>query len=117
MGAEQARRDLVKKVKQLLGHLQEIRITKAVIFGSRVRGNHFTRSDLDLILVSEDFAFTPFPERASRIKWDLYWTENYPIEILCYTPEEFARKQNQIGTVRDALKYGIVLEAGDARRG
>jgi hypothetical protein len=36
------------------------------------------------------------------------WKEPYPLEIICYTPEEFEKKKGQIGMVRDAVNKGIV---------
>jgi hypothetical protein len=38
------------------------------------------------------------------------WQGEYPIEILCYTPSEFGRKKNQIGMVKDAVEYGIIID-------
>jgi hypothetical protein len=39
-----------------------------------------------------------------------FW-QHWPIEIepLCYTPEEFEVKKNQIGIVSEAIKEGIFL--------
>lgn len=83
-------------------HLQQ-----AILFGSRARGDHFQHSDVDLLLVSEDFAGIPFPDRPSPLY--VYWNDDLPLEILCYTPEEFERKRQAIGIVRDAVQEGIHL--------
>jgi len=31
------------------------------------------------------------------------------LELLCYTPEEFARKRRELGTVSQALEEGLPL--------
>lgn len=102
--------ELVEQVLNFLKHVPGLHFETVVIFGSRVRGDAMKHSDLDVILVSSDFEGIPFPDRASRIleSYD-HWQAPYSLEVFCYTPEEFERKSDQIGMVRDALKYGIVV--------
>ncbi len=86
---------------------ERYRLQKAILFGSRARGDHFQHSDIDLLLVSGDFAGIPFPDRPSQLY--VYWEGELPLEMLCYTPEEFERKRQMIGLVRDAVREGIEL--------
>ncbi len=76
-------------------------------FGSRVRGEAIAESDLDLLVVSERFRGVSFLERASTLLADL----NLPfaVDLLCYTPEEFARKSRELGIVSQALEEGLPL--------
>jgi hypothetical protein len=69
------------------------------------------QSDLDLILVSPDFHGQAFTDRINCI-YNYYelWKEPYPLEIICYTPEEFEKKRQQIGMVKDATEQGIIIE-------
>ncbi|HEV8131984.1 MAG TPA: nucleotidyltransferase domain-containing protein [Acidobacteriota bacterium] len=78
-----------------------------LVFGSRSRGEALAESDLDLIIVSHRFRGVSFLERASRLITDL--NLSLPADILCYTPEEFARKRRELGTVSLALSEGIRL--------
>ena len=80
---------------------------RAIAFGSRVRGDALSTSDLDLILVSPWFASVPFLRRAPAVLEML----DYPggLELLCYTPEEFEQKRQELGIVRVALEEGITL--------
>jgi len=104
---DKIRRKVVHFVKGITG----LKIEKAVIFGSRVRGDFIAQSDLDLILVSPDFHGQAFTDRMNLIYKQYHlWKESYPLEVLCYTPEEFKRKSQQIGMVRDAVKSGIVID-------
>ncbi|MBI4181702.1 MAG: nucleotidyltransferase domain-containing protein [Candidatus Aenigmarchaeota archaeon] len=80
---------------------------KIILFGSRARGDHFRTSDFDFIVVSKRFAGTPFVLRPAAL-YDL-WTAKVDLEAICYTPDEFARKAKQLGTVRTALREGIAV--------
>lgn len=37
------------------------------------------------------------------------WDCDFLLEPLCYTPEEFECKKEELGIVRSALKYGIEI--------
>ena len=80
---------------------------RVIAFGSRVRGDALSTSDLDLILVSPWFAQVPFLRRPVAVLEML----DYPggLELLCYTPEEFEQKRQELGIVRVALEEGITL--------
>lgn len=80
---------------------------RAIVFGSRARGDALSTSDLDLILVSPCFASVPFLERPVKVLESL----GYPggLELLCYTPEEFEAKREEMGIVRVAVTEGIEL--------
>jgi len=86
----------------------EWRPLHVIVFGSRARGDALRdRSDLDLLIVSEAFAGMPFLERAYRVIWSLQTP--FPIEVLCYSPEEFTRKKEELGIVRTACHEGYDL--------
>lgn len=80
---------------------------KLILFGSRARGDNFKSSDFDFIIVSKKFNDVPFMQRVPKI-YD-YWDESIDIEVICYTPEEFARKSEEYGTIKQAVKEGIEL--------
>ncbi len=96
-------------VRELIARLRDrgIRVERAILFGSRVRGDALLTSDLDLILASPDFEGVFFTDRPMAVHdtWDF---EGAPsLEVLCYTPDELARKSERIGIVRTALEHGI----------
>jgi predicted nucleotidyltransferase len=78
-----------------------------IAFGSRVRGDALSTSDLDLILVSPRFASAPFLKRSVQVLEGLGFPPG--LELLCYTPEEFEEKRNELGIVRVALEEGLTL--------
>ena len=80
---------------------------RAIAFGSRVRGDALSTSDLDVILVSPAFAHVAFLKRAVTALGIL----DYPggLELLCYTPEEFEARRQELGVVRVAVDEGIEM--------
>ncbi len=78
-----------------------------LVFGSRARGEALVESDLDLLVVSRQFHGVPFLERASTLLADLDLP--FAVDLLCYTPEEFARKRREHGIVSLAIEEGVPL--------
>ena len=87
--------------------IDSYRPARVLVFGSRAQGNPLKESDLDLLVVSKSFEGVPFTQRAHRILWTL--RVPFPIEVLCYTPEEYERKRKEMGVVRVASEEGIDL--------
>lgn len=89
---------------------------RVIVFGSRARGDALEHSDLDVLVVSEAFANVPWLERAPQVV--LGCDIRFGIELLCYTPEEFARKREELGIVQTALAEGMdLLKTGEAEGG
>ena len=78
-----------------------------LVFGSRARGDALAESDLDLLVVSERFRGMSFLERSSAVLTAL--DTPFAVDVLCYTPEEFARKRRELGIVSLALEEGVPL--------
>lgn len=91
----------VKCVKKI------IHVEKVIIFGSRARGDYLTDSDVDLIMISRDFEGVPFYERMDKMI--LLWESPLDLDVLCYTPEEFRIKQEEICIVKQAVEEGVVI--------
>jgi hypothetical protein len=85
-------------------------IKKAIIFGSAVRGKFKEDSDIDLIIVSDEFKGKSALKRPVQLylEWDL----DYPVEFICYTTDEFEELRNRVSLVSEALKEGIVVKFG-----
>lgn len=102
-------------VKELVGELKKngIEVEKVILFGSYARGDFSEGSDVDLIVVSSDWAKM---EPLERLKI-LYRIWNKPIDanFLAYTPEEFKRKVNESVVLMDASKYWKVIYERELR--
>lgn len=95
----------LKKFKKLVSG--ELPIAKMYFFGSRATGKPHRWSDIDLIIVSPKFRRLNFFKRGAKM-YD-YWNLNYPVDFLCYTPEEFKKLKERPTIVREAVKEGIKI--------
>ena len=86
---------------------KEITIQKMILFGSRAHGKPHRWSDFDIMMVSPEFRRKKFRYRA--LGFHKYWVIDYPVDFLCYTPEEFNKLKKQITIVRDAVENGIEI--------
>ena len=81
-------------------------VERMILFGSQVAGKGRKDSDIDLLVVST---------RKSKLKllsqlyheWHIVQQIGYPVDFLCYTPEEFEVLRNRITIVREAVKEGL----------
>ncbi len=97
-----------KNLRQFKENLKnKISVERIIFFGSRASGKSYKDSDIDLIIVSKSFRGKKFRYRA--IGFYDYWNLNYPVDFLCYTPEEFNKLKKQITIVSEALKKGIEI--------
>ena len=81
---------------------------KIILFGSRAREQADRESDVDVIVVYR--TEKRFLDRLDELYalWDL----PFAVDILAYTPEEFARMQENSAFVADAVANGkLILEA------
>lgn len=85
-------------------------VEEAYLFGSWARGDWLETSDIDLVLVSRDFAKLAWPERLDLInKLQLRIRLEKYVEALPYTPEEFRQKLEESTVLRDAKRYWIKI--------
>ncbi len=100
-----------KKKSKLIDQLREFKkqnkIEKMYLFGSMASGKLHKDSDVDLILVSKRFKGKGIFKRAPTLH--MRWNLKYPVDMLCYTPEEFNKLKKQITIVRGAVKEGIKI--------
>ena len=87
--------------------LHKVGAVRGILFGSRARGDYLISSDVDLIVIRDDFANTSFPQR--MVFLHEHWDFPYYLEGLPYTEEEFARLQRTSSVVQDAIRYGIEI--------
>lgn len=88
------RKQIEKVITIYLGDLaKKIKIEKAILFGSAVRGKISQDSDIDLLILSPSFANLPDDRR-----FDLLYTarknevtQTVPMDIFGLTPEEYSQ--------------------------
>lgn len=99
---------LIKKLEDVKKNAsKDIRIDRLIIFGSQVSGKPHKDSDIDLIVVSQDFRNLNFFQRGALMY--RHWHLRLPVDFLCYTPEEFNRLRKQASMVKEAVDNGIAI--------
>jgi len=102
------RKKSINVVKNFVKRLSEnFEIYRVIFFGSRALGKSNKDSDIDLLIVSDDFKNLDFFQRGAKM-YD-YWDSDYPVDFLCYTVEEFERLSRMITIVREANDNGVVI--------
>jgi predicted nucleotidyltransferase len=88
---------------------EAIRPAKIILFGSWARGERGPHSDIDLLIVHE--SDLPRPQRYAQVR-RLFWGMGVPMDILVYTPDEYARYQSVPGSFTNTVaREGRVLYA------
>ncbi|HLD41764.1 MAG TPA: nucleotidyltransferase domain-containing protein [archaeon] len=100
-------REKTELIKALKKFKKQNRIEKLYLFGSQAIGKTHKWSDVDLIVVSGRFKGKGNLERSPELH--LSWNLDYPVDLLCYTPEEFDRLKKRVSIVSEALKEGIEI--------
>lgn len=92
----------------MVKRLKALGATRVILFGSVARGEVGKRSDLDLIVVLD--APGRFLDRLALVDEALR-ERDVPLDVLVYTPEEFAELSRTRPFLRRALREGRVLHA------
>lgn len=85
-----------------------VRSTTIILYGSYARGDWNEWSDIDVIVISEDFQNLSYWERIDKFVEAIYPTRA-PIEAVAMTPEEWEKGESMI--VQIARDGDLVFEA------
>jgi uncharacterized protein len=103
-----------KKVKLIKGLSEfkerlncKMHLEKIIFFGSFAKGTNHRYSDIDLIVISKNFQNRRYRRRIPEL-YD-FWEMDYPVDFICYTPEEFKERSKYDSIARTAQKEGIVI--------
>ena len=80
-----------------------------ILFGSSVRGERLKESDIDLIVVSQEFEKMEFHKRIFLLQ--KHWKHQEMLEAFGFTPKEFNKLRRTSIVVREANKYGTEVTA------
>jgi predicted nucleotidyltransferase len=103
---------ILETANRLIEALEEagFRVAEAYLFGSYARGDWLEESDVDLIVVSPDFAGLRWLDRLDAVAkiWLRLGLEKW-VEVFPYTPEEFQEARRRSVVVRDAESYWVKI--------
>lgn len=98
--------------KEYLGHLTALLTAHAhperiYLFGSWARGDETEDSDIDLLIIKN----TDLPRyKRARGMRRLIRPYKYPLDLIVYTPEEFERERDVVGTIPyQVVREGVLL--------
>jgi predicted nucleotidyltransferase len=95
-----------KEIAKLLNKLKkELKVEEAYIFGSRVYGNPLRESDIDILIVSDEFKNKGFVENMIRVSMLL--DGNLDVEIFPYTREDLIKYKGKKIVITEALEKGM----------
>lgn len=102
--------EAVKIAKDFKRHAaKKYGIQKITMFGSQATGKTRRGSDIDLLVVSDKCRHkAEFMSKLFR-EWHIVQKKKYPVDFICYTPEEFNRLSKQITIVKQAQEEGVAI--------
>jgi predicted nucleotidyltransferase len=89
-----------------------LKVSKIVVFGSQARGTATEESDIDLVIVSEDFKRKNIFKRANLTKdAEIRTIKKFmvPLDIITLTPEEY---ENRTSLAAEYAREGEIVYAG-----
>jgi len=104
---EARQRRLEQELERMVSQLKAHGVQRVILFGSLARGDVRLSSDLDLIVVMD--TNKRFLDRLNEVYHLL--DPRIAVDLLVYTPEEFARLRKTSPLVRQAVTEGKVLYA------
>ncbi len=90
---------------------EKLDVKKAILFGSSASGRAGKDSDIDLLIISDEFKKMPLIERLvflSRSRGQKF--SNWPMDILGYTQDEFDKLSGASSMFAEVKKNGIELK-------
>ncbi|MDI6825153.1 MAG: nucleotidyltransferase domain-containing protein [Bacillota bacterium] len=99
------RRELERELRRIVSRCRELGYRKVILFGSLARGEVGPWSDIDLILVRDT-------DKRFLDRLDEFYRQVLPktaVDVLIYTPEEFAELFRSRRFVQQAVLEGVVL--------
>ena len=98
--------DIIARFRKAI-EARGISVSKLILYGSYARGDYREGSDIDLILISDDFKDHDYWSRIDILSEAIY-AVFAPLEVVGFTPEEWDK---QTSPLCDYAKQGEILFA------
>jgi len=84
--------EVIERFRTIL-ESKNVKIRKIILFGSYAKGDYNANSDIDVIVLSEDFAPMNYWERIDLLSEAIYEIFE-PIEAVSFTPNEWEKSDS-----------------------
>ncbi len=109
MSEKEIKRILISTLKQLFGQ-KGIKLNKLILFGSYSMDKATESSDIDLVIVSENFRNKNLSERIKMmlgVNRQLVNALDKPVDTVFYSDKEWEQENSLI--INEAKQYGTIL--------
>ena len=106
MGKKQ--NEIVNLIRKFLKSIKSINLDRVILFGSYARGEESENSDVDLLIVSDDFVGTRSFERGEEFY--LNWNYDLDVDFVCLSNKELEAGRGGFGIISRALREGVVIK-------
>jgi predicted nucleotidyltransferase len=107
-----------RRKRELASFLHRLRrllkVEEVYIFGSRIYGSPLEDSDLDILIVSEEFGKRNYVENLILLAG--LWDGSITLEMFPYTPSQIRMYRDRKTVVAEALTKGIRIKLSDTVR-
>ena len=100
--------EIIALVKKFVYKMKNLNLDKVILFGSYARNKQRKNSDVDLLIISNNFKNIKSFKRAKELY--LNWDIDMGVDFICLTNEELEKKKKEIGIVSEALREGVVIK-------
>jgi predicted nucleotidyltransferase len=83
-------------------------VQQAILFGSTITDDRLAESDIDLIVISDDFKGMPLPKRFLILEKN--WTAKTDLEAFGFTQQEYDQLKYKSIVIQEADENGIRLK-------
>ncbi|MCS6783594.1 MAG: nucleotidyltransferase domain-containing protein [Candidatus Caldarchaeum sp.] len=87
---------------------KELNVEEVYLFGSRVYGIPLRESDLDMVVVSEEFGKRSFVENLMLLSG--MWDGSFTLELFPYTPSQIKEYRDRKIVVHEAVNKGLRIK-------
>ncbi len=99
------RQETVKGIVRKYLKSLPLKVDRAILFGSTASGDRLKDSDVDLIVISDDFREMDLPHRFLVLQKN--WKPHVDLEAFGFTQEEFDRLKGKSVILQEATEHGI----------
>lgn len=103
--------ETIERVKKLINKTARdygLNLEETIVFGSRARKDYREGSDVDILIVSQDFENVAWNKRPGPFYEEWNYEELPDPEFICLTLEEFEeKKERKPNIVRTAVEDGV----------